>query len=115
MACIGRGLRALKGEHDSEVPTLLGRNGLVPTPEEGVIGPTDLIPRRARHRLKHDDVVTIVGGLDRPFDTDEVGEAVADQCDRQVDARWCRLGFTEGCAGVHVGSIRILGARRASA
>ena len=110
-----RRLRAPKGEHDPEVPTLLGRNGRVPTPEEAVIGPSDLIARRARHRVQHDDVVTIVGGLDRPFDTDQIREVVANQGNREVDASRCRLGFTtEGSHGVHVESIRIPGDRRAT-
>ena len=84
-------------------------------PKEAVIDPSVLIPRRARHRIQHDDVVTIVGGLDRPLDTNEIREAVADHGNRQVDAERCRLGFTtEGSHGVIVESIRIPGDRLAS-
>lgn len=94
---------------------MVGRNGRVPTPQEAVVGLPNLIARRPRHRLEHDDVVTIIRGLNRPFDADQVREAVADQGNRQVDIDRCRLGFaTEGSQGVHVENIRTPRDRRAA-
>jgi hypothetical protein len=61
MPARARRLRAPKGEHDTKVSPLLGRNGLVPAPQEAVVGATDLVPGRARHRVQHNDVVAIIG------------------------------------------------------